>query len=151
MEKFWYFIGQEGIPKEPNQLKDFGKDVVPQSKDYRRSIMNFRNTRIFLVLLFFVLILPSGCAKHATKGKMIGKIEEQTTTGMAEEEFTQKIPHAKMIEQEDDTKVYLVAASDPCFVCGSWDAFVRSYEIYVTKFTFKDGNLISIERIVNKK
>ena len=113
--------------------------------------MNIRATGILLVLLFFLLILPSGCAKHATKGRMIGKIENQTTTGMTEEEFTQKVPQAKMVEQEDDKKIYLVAASDPCFVCGSWDAFVRSYEIYVTKFTFKDGNLISIERIVNKK
>lgn len=111
--------------------------------------MSVRNLGILTALFLLLLTTSSGCTKYATKGEMIGKIEKQTTVGMPEEEFTKKVPYAKVVEEENGKKVYLVAASDPCFFCGSWNAFARSYEIYATKFTFENGSLISTERIVS--
>lgn len=113
--------------------------------------MNLRSIGVLMLISVFLLALSSGCAKYATKGKMIGTIEKQATIGMAEEEFTKKVPHAKLVEEDNNKKVYLVAASDPCFVCSSWGAFARSYELYATKFTFKNGNLVSAERIMSGK
>lgn len=102
-------------------------------------------------MLGLVSFVSAGCAKYATTGKIMEKIEQRTHVGMSEDEFTKKVPAAELISEERNTKVYLVAVGEPCIICGSADTFVRSFEIYATKFTFKDGSLVAVDRIVSGK
>ena len=51
--------------------------------------------------------------------------------------------------KSDNKKLYVVVVGEPCFVCGTEKAFLRSSEIYATKFIFEAGTLVSMERIVN--
>ena len=113
--------------------------------------MNLRNPGLVILALVFVLSMSVGCAKRATKGKIIGKIESRAQVGMSEEEFKKAVPNAELVDEEGNKKLYAVAAGDPCFICGSGKAFQRSYEIYASKFTFEDGKLISVDRIVSGK
>lgn len=113
--------------------------------------MNMRKLSLVIVTLVFFFGISAGCAKRATKGKMIGKIEGRTHVGMSEEDFKKAVPYAELVDEEGNRKLYAVAAGDPCFICGSGKAFQRSYEIYATKFTFEDGKLISTDRIVSGK
>jgi|GEM_PF-1614135 len=111
--------------------------------------MTFKNLGILTITLVFVLGITTGCAKYATTGKMMDGIEKQATQAMTEEEFIKKVRIARLISEEGGKKVYLVAFGEPCFICGSARAHLRSFEPYATKFTFENGNLLSIERIVN--
>ena len=113
--------------------------------------MKLRNLSLIIVALVFLLSISVGCAKRATKGKMIGKIESRTYMGMPEEEFKKFVPSAELVDEEGNKKLYAVVAGDPCFICGSGKAFQRSYEIYATTFTFEDGKLVSTDRIVSGK
>lgn len=113
--------------------------------------MNLRKFNIVILQLIIVFFALTGCAKYATKGKMIEKIEHMTPVGMKEGVFTKEVHNAKLVQQEGNKKIYVVVASDPCFFCGSGKTFLRSFEIYADKFTFEDGKLISVDRIVNGK
>ena len=113
--------------------------------------MNLRNLGLIILALIFFLGVQTGCAKRASKGKMIGNIESRTHVGMSEEDFKKAVPNAELVDEEGNKKLYAVAAGDPCFICGSGKAFQRSYEIYATKFTFEDGKLVFTDRIVSGK
>jgi hypothetical protein len=61
------------------------------------------------------------------------------------------VPNAQLVGEEGNKKVYMVAVGEPCYVCGSGKAFLKSYESYATKFTFEDGNLVSKDRVLGNK
>ena len=107
-----------------------------------------RLATVMLSLLFGSLAL-GGCAKYATTGEMISRIEKRAYMGISEQEFKEKIPIARLIDVSHDKKLYVVVVGEPCFVCGTEKAFLRSSEIYATKFIFEDGTLVSSERIAN--
>lgn len=111
--------------------------------------MTIKNLSIFVFQLVFLLGVSTGCAKFATTGKMMDKIEKQATQSISEQEFKKRVPIAKLVGEEGKKKVYLVAFGEPCFICGSGKAFLRSFEPYATKFTFENGYLLSIERIAS--
>jgi len=111
--------------------------------------MKFKNLSIFLLQLVFLMGVSTGCAKYATTGKMMDKIEKQATPSISEQEFIKKVPIARLVGEEGNKKVYLVAFGEPCFICSSGKAHLRSFEPYATKFTFEDGYLLSIERLVS--
>jgi hypothetical protein len=106
---------------------------------------------LVILQLLLVSFVWTGCAKYATTGKMMEKLENRAHMGISEEEFIKRVPTAQLIGEEGNTKVYLVAVGEPCFGCGSADAFVRSFEIYATKFIFEDGSLVAVDRIVSGK
>ena len=97
--------------------------------------------------LFFL----SGCAKWVTTDKMISRIEKKAPVGISEKEFKGKVPNAQLVGEEGNKKVYVLAVGEPCFLCGSGKAFLKSYESYATKFTFEDGKLVSTDRIVSSE
>lgn len=107
---------------------------------YRRIMMPM------LIFLFFMGML-SGCTRFATSGKMMDRIEKMGKPGITEQAFNKAVPIARLVEQGGSKKVYLVAFGEPCFVCGSGKAFLRSFEPYATLFTFENGKLNSFERI----
>ena len=113
--------------------------------------MNFKDMVIAVLVVTFLFGFSTGCARYATKGAMMNRVEGKARTGMSEEAFTKSVPGAALVEDEGNRKVYLVSVGDPCFICGSGRAFLKSYELYATKFTFKDGNLVSKERLVSGK
>lgn len=113
--------------------------------------MKRRNLTLVILQLVLLSFVSTGCAKYATTGKVIEKIEKRVHMGISEEEFTKRVPTAELVCEERNTKVYLVAVGKPCIVCGSAHAFVRSFEIYATKFTFEDGSLVAVDRIVSGK
>lgn len=111
--------------------------------------MTFRKSIISLLIVLFTTSMLNGCAGYATTGKMMDRLEKKATAGMSEQEFTKAIPIARLVEAQGSKKVYLVAIGEPCFVCGSGEAFVRSFEPYATRFTFTDGTLSATERVVS--
>ena len=111
--------------------------------------MTFKTLSVSILSLLFVLSISAGCAKFSTSGKMMDNLEKKTTTGMSEQEFQKSVRNARLVGEEGNKKVYLLAFGEPCFVCGSGEAFLRSFEPYATKFTFIDGTLSSTERIVS--
>ncbi len=106
--------------------------------------MNIRTLAIGIILVAFGLFFLSGCAKWATTDKMISRIENKASVGISEKEFKGKVPYAQLVGEEGNKKVYMVAVGEPCYICGSGKAFLKSYESYATKFTFEDGNLVSV-------
>jgi len=70
---------------------------------------------------------------------------------LSEKEFKGKVPNAQLVGEEGNKKVYMVAVGEPCYICGSGKAFLKSYESYSTKFTFEDGNLVSVDRVIGEK
>ena len=106
---------------------------------------------ISLLLIWFLFGIAAGCAKYATTGKMMERIEKKATVGVSEQEFIEKVPIARLVREDGGEKVYLVAFGEPCFVCGSAEAFLRSFEPYATRFTFISGTLVSTERIIDGK
>ena len=111
--------------------------------------MTTKKLSILILQLVFLLGLLTGCSRFATTGKMMDGIEKQATQSITEEEFVIKVRIARLISEEEGKKVYLVAFGEPCFICGSAKAHLRSFEPYATKFTFENGNLLSIKRIVD--
>ena len=104
------------------------------------------------VAIFSMLItalLLGGCAKYATTGEMIKRLEKRAHMGISEQEFKEKIPIARLVDVSHNKKLYVVVVGEPCFVCGTEKAFLRSSEIYATKFVFEAGTLVSMERIVD--
>ena len=110
--------------------------------------MTINKLSISILSLLFFLGLSTGCAKYATSGKMMDRIEKKATPAISEQEFKDRIPSARLVSEEGSRKVYLVAFGEPCFICGSGKAFLRSFEPYATQFTFIDGSLSSSERLV---
>jgi len=102
-----------------------------------------------MLSFLFLLGMLSGCTRFATSGKMMDRIEKKATTGMSEQEFQKAVPIARLLEEQGNKKVYMVAFGEPCFVCGSGEAFLRSFEPYATELTFIDGTLTSTERIID--
>ncbi len=110
--------------------------------------MNSQTLTTGIILVTFGLYFLSGCAKWATTDKMISRIEKKAPVGISEKEFKGKVPNAQLVGEEGNKKVYVVAVGEPCYICGSGKAFLKSYESYATKFTFEDGNLVSVDRIL---
>ena len=113
--------------------------------------MTLRKLCILFLILLFALSMSAGCAKFTTSGKMMDNIEKKAIPGMSEEEFQKSVRNARIIEEEGSKKVYLLAFGQPCFVCGSGEAFLKSFEPYATKFTFINGTLSTTERVINGK
>lgn len=111
--------------------------------------MYLKKLTIFILSIVFMLTAPAGCSKFATKGRLMERIEKKTYVGISEEDFKKILPYAELVQEEGAQRVYVVAVGDPCFICGSGKAFVKSYEVYATRFTFKDGKLVSKARIVS--
>lgn len=109
--------------------------------------MNKRMLALSLLSIVMICAVSSGCAKYATTGRMIGKIENRVEIGASEEEFKEKMPYSSLAHEEEGRKIYLLVVQEPCFICGTGKAFLRSYETYVNNFVFEDGKLISIDRI----
>jgi hypothetical protein len=61
------------------------------------------------------------------------------------------VPYAQFVSEEGNKKIYMVGVGEPCFICGSGKAFLKSYESYATKFTFEDGSLVSVDRVLGNK
>ncbi len=104
---------------------------------------------IILLILMLLLSLVGGCARYATSGKVMDRIEKKATIGMSEQEFQKAVPIAQLVDEQGSKKVYMVAFGEPCFVCGSGKAFMKSFEPYATEFTFVDGSLSSMQRIID--
>ena len=104
-----------------------------------------------VILLGLLVVFSFGCSRFATKGRMASNIENQLELGISETEFAEKMPAAELIEEKERRKVYLLAVEDPCLVCSSWGAFIRSSELYAMKITFDDGRLVSVDRILSGK
>ncbi len=117
----------------------------------RSKAMKLRTLSISFLILLFVLSMSVGCAKFTTTGKMMDNIEKKAFAGMSEEEFQKSVRNARIIKEEGSKKVYLLAFGEPCFVCGSAEAFLRSFEPYATKFIFINGILSSTERVIDGK
>ena len=113
--------------------------------------MKMRKLSTAIIAIALCIFFVSGCAKWATKDKMISKIEKRAPVGISEKEFKTKVPNAQLVDEEGNKKVYMVAVGEPCFLCGSGKAFLKSYESYATTFTFEDGSLVSVDRVVGKK
>jgi len=113
--------------------------------------MNLKNLVIAFLTLAVLVGTSAGCAKYATKGTMMERVEGKAPVGMSEEAFTKSVTTAKLVEEEGNRKVYVVVVGEPCFICGSGKTFLRSYEIYATKFVFENGSLVSKDRIVSGK
>ena len=113
--------------------------------------MKIRKLITAVIPIALSLLFLSGCAKWATTGKMISRIEKKAPVGISEKEFKGKVPNAQLVGEEGNKKVYMVAVGEPCYICGSGKAFLKSYESYATKFTFEDGNLVSMDRIIGDK
>ena len=113
--------------------------------------MSIRKPGNYMLLMFILFGLFTGCAKYATSGKMMERIEKKATAGISEKNFIEKVPIARLVREEGGEKVYQVAFGEPCLVCGSGEAFLRSFEPYATRFTFIDGTLVSTERIIDGK
>ena len=104
-----------------------------------------------IIIIALSLFFLAGCTKWATTDKMISRIESKTPVRISEKEFKTKVPNAALVGEEGNKKVYLVAVGEPCYICGSGKAFMKSYESYATKFTFEDGSLVSVDRVLGKK
>ena len=113
--------------------------------------MSVRKWGVFMLSMLFLFVILSGCAKYATSGRMMERIEKKATPAISEEEFKKRVPIARLVREDGGEKVYLVAFGEPCFVCGSAEAFLRSFEPYATRFTFISGTLVSTERIIDGK
>jgi len=111
--------------------------------------MTYQKFNITILSLLFLLSFSTGCAKYATKDTLISEIENKVYEGMSEEEFKQSVPKATLAEEKGNQKVYTVAMGQHCFWCGTGKAFLRSYEVYATKFTFENGSLVAKERVVD--
>jgi hypothetical protein len=111
--------------------------------------MSVKYLIVSALLSVFLLGTSAGCAKYATKDTKISGIEKKAPDGIFEEEFKQTVPNATLIEEKGTRKVYTVAVGQRCFWCGTKAAFLRSFEVYATKFTFEDGSLVAKERIVD--
>ena len=111
--------------------------------------MKYRRLAAVMLSLLFGSLVLGGCAKYATTGETISRIEKRAYMGISEQEFKEKIPIARLIDVSHNEKLYVVVVGEPCFVCGTEKAFLRSSEVYATKFVFEDGALVSTERIVN--
>ena len=114
-------------------------------------MMKLSNLAVWVLQIAVVAGAAAGCAGYATKGTMMERIENKAHVGMSEEDFTKSVPNSQIVQEQGNRKVYAVAVEEPCFICGSRRAFMRSYEIYATEFTFEDGRLVSRERIVSGK
>ncbi len=110
--------------------------------------MKVRRLTTAIIPIALGLFFLSGCAKWATTDKMSSRIEKKAPVGISEKEFKGKVSNAQLVGKEGSKKVYMVAVGEPCFLCGSGKAFLKSYESYATKFTFEDGNLVSVDRIL---
>lgn len=110
--------------------------------------MAYGKTHIAILPLILLLSFSSGCARYATRDTLISGIESRAAVGMSEEAFEQSVQNATLIETEGNRKVYTAVVGQRCFLCGTKEAFLRSYEVYATRFTFENGRLVSKERIV---
>ena len=111
--------------------------------------MIYKKRSITILALLFLLGILTGCTRYATSGKIMDRIEKKATIGMSEQEFQKAVPIARLVDEQGSKKVYVVAFGEPCFVCGSGKAFMRSFEPYATEFTFVNGSLSSTERIID--
>ena len=111
--------------------------------------MKLRSTIILITMSVFVLSVFFGCVRYATSDEKIVEMEKKISIGVFESEFTKNIPNAKLVDEKENKKVYVVVVSETCFFCGSGKAFQRSFETYATQFTFEDGKLVSYKRIAN--
>jgi hypothetical protein len=100
-----------------------------------------------ILSLLLASVAFAGCAKYATTGEMISRIEKRTYMGISEQEFKERIPIARLVDVSYNKKLYVFVVGEPCFVCGTEQAFLRSSEVYATKFIFEDGTLVEKERI----
>ena len=111
--------------------------------------MTPRRLTAAVTTLLLGAFLLAGCAKYATTGEMISRLEQRAYMGISEQEFKEKIPIARLVDVSHNKKLYVVVVGEPCFTCGTGKAFLRSSEIYATKFVFEAGTLVSMERIAD--
>ena len=111
--------------------------------------MKLNNTIVLITLSVFVVSVSFSCARYATSDDKITEIENKMSIGVSESEFKENIPNAQLIDEKENTKVYVVVVSETCFFCSSVKAFQRSFETYATQFTFEDGRLVSFKRIAD--
>ena len=106
---------------------------------------------LFILMLVFAMGLTTGCARFATTGKTMDRIVKKAPMGISEQDFNKKVRYARLVSEVGDKKVYLYAFGEPCLVCSTGGAFLKSFEPYAMKFTFTDGTLSAIERFVGEK
>ena len=102
-----------------------------------------------IVVLTMILAVSTGCARLSTSDQKIAALEDKVSIGMTESEFTQKLPAAQLVNEQDNRKVYVALVSQTCFICGSARGFQKSFESYATQFTIENGTLVSFNRILN--
>lgn len=109
--------------------------------------MKYRNLFSLITTAFMFLAMAAGCAKYATEGRMMARIEKEAAVGISEKEFKIAAPQARLVEEKGGKRIYLVIIREPCFICSHMEAFLRSFEVSATKFTFNEGILVSADRI----
>lgn len=112
--------------------------------------MAFRKTYPLVIILGLVTLF-SACAGGSSGVERINVIESRAPVGISEKEFNEKVPKAELLREDENQKIYIVAVEEPCLICNSFKAFQRSAEIYATSFTFENGRLIAMDRIMNGK
>lgn len=66
-------------------------------------------TKSILALISMLLIATlNGCAKFATSDRKIAALESQVSIGMSENEFTESIPQATLLDEKDNKKFVTV-------------------------------------------
>ena len=107
--------------------------------------------RLTLIMaLITVLTVSTGCARYATSDQKIAALEDKVSIGMTESEFAHQLPSARLVNDQDNQKVYVARVSETCFICGSAKGFQKSFESYSTQFIFENGQLVSFSRILNR-